>query len=113
MQKMTSILSVTLVAVVLALVLAPKPSDARDGLLAVPGGLRLAAAPGPVTLAPQHAAGRLSPLRRVQFYGCRRACRQCRRVCIVDWKWDCYGSHCRRAFSDCMKACWEDICREC
>ena len=46
-------------------------------------------------------------------YSCRRACKRCRRHCIVDWKWDCEGYGCRRGFSQCMKLCWNDICRDC
>ena len=61
---------------------------------------------------PNLLSGRASAVEPAQ-YSCRRSCKRCRRRCIVDWKYDCYGAHCRRGFSQCMKYCWSDICREC
>lgn len=66
-----------------------------------------AASPRPVVLVRQSANIEL-----VQF-SCRRACKRCRRRCIADWKWYCDGYGCRRGFSQCMKYCWSDICRDC
>ncbi|MEO1720013.1 MAG: hypothetical protein AAFR23_07275 [Pseudomonadota bacterium] len=42
-----------------------------------------------------------------------RACRICRRGCVIDYKHDCYESRnwCRRQFTLCMRDCWYDYCR--
>ncbi len=51
-------------------------------------------------------------IRPVQ-YNCRWDCHGCRESCAIRWKGNCAGPYCRRGFSDCMKACWRDVCRYC
>ena len=41
-----------------------------------------------------------------------RACRACRRDCYGEYRIACgYSDYCRRQFTQCMRACWEDLCR--
>ncbi|MGE0612949.1 MAG: hypothetical protein AB7O70_11445 [Hyphomicrobiales bacterium] len=44
---------------------------------------------------------------------CRRDCENCRGYCYNSYRINCYEYWCRKAFSDCMKDCWSNICRQC
>lgn len=46
-------------------------------------------------------------------YNCRADCHNCRETCSIEWKGQCRGPQCRKGFSDCMKWCWQNICRNC
>ncbi|MGD9786180.1 MAG: hypothetical protein AB7U49_16015 [Hyphomicrobiaceae bacterium] len=39
------------------------------------------------------------------------ACRSCRRACYYEYRIDCWGAWCRKAFTSCMRSCWYEICR--
>lgn len=89
------------------------PASAQEQAQKLPRLELVAGAGASMSIVPRQAAGGMSVVRPVQYHGCRRECRRCRRDCIADWKWDCVGPDCRRGFTRCMKVCWEDICREC
>ncbi len=41
-----------------------------------------------------------------------RACRACRSDCYYNYRTSCgYSQSCRSAFTQCMRGCWEDLCR--
>ncbi len=45
--------------------------------------------------------------------GCRYDCEACRQSCYARMRVGCNTSQCRKAFSACMKGCWNHICRGC
>jgi hypothetical protein len=44
---------------------------------------------------------------------CRFDCERCRDSCYGRFRINCVGPTCRKTFSQCMKGCWNNICRYC
>ena len=55
-----------------------------------------------------------SPLAKpAQYYYCRRDCKWCRSDCYNTYRINCFYRGCRQQFVLCMRACWNNICRNC
>lgn len=82
----------------------PAKADGATGAGLQP--LQVAYAAGALAQSPMPASGQslVTPV-------VGRDCRICRRVCYRDYRIDCYGNWCRKAFTRCMRGCWYEFCR--
>lgn len=97
----------------------------RSGLLALAivalatgaAAVEMTPAPSAVSYAGGSALGltdrNFSPLVRPAQYYCRRDCQWCRSDCYNAYRINCFYRGCRQQFVLCMRACWNNICRNC
>lgn len=79
------------------------------------GELTLGPTPASMTSVERFSEGvrNFSPLVKQASYYCRRDCTWCRNDCYNAYRVNCHGPSCRPNFVLCMRACWENICRNC
>ena len=82
----------------------------RMMLLGLLAGFVLSAAPGMAS--PAGPMSRIPGIENAIVSVQSRSCRACRRDCYGEFRIACgYSDYCRRQFTACMRACWEDYCR--